>query len=42
MKEEPIHIDKAKFDALLRKMVNTPPLPREALRGKKKAKAAKA
>jgi hypothetical protein len=37
-----IVIEKSKFDALLKKMVNTPPLPREALRGKKKAKAAKA
>jgi hypothetical protein len=42
MPNKPIQVDKAKFDALLQKMLKTPPLPREALRGKKKAKAAKA
>jgi len=42
MNNKTIQADKQKFDALLQKMLNTPPLPREALRGKKKAKAAKA
>jgi hypothetical protein len=38
---KPITVEKKKFDALLKKMLETPPLPREALR-KKKAKAARA
>jgi hypothetical protein len=32
---KPIMVEKKKFDALLRQMLKTPPLPREELRGKK-------
>jgi hypothetical protein len=36
MPDKQIQVDKQKFDALLQKMLKTPPLPREELRGKKK------
>ena len=34
--DKPVKVEKAIFDAALRKMMQTPPLPREQLRGKKK------
>jgi hypothetical protein len=40
-KTKSITIDKKKFDALLQKMLQTPPLPREELRGKSKSKPAR-
>ena len=36
-----IAIDKAKFDALLKKMLTTPPLPKAEIKTKRKAKKRK-
>jgi hypothetical protein len=33
MANKPVLIDKRRFDALLQRMLKTPPLPREELRG---------
>lgn len=39
--DKPITIEKKKFDVLLKKMLETPPLPREELRRKKRKKPTK-